>query len=55
MLGIVLNVLMFTIVIMPVVNIILLILWIISIVNAINGKKKDIPLIGQLAKKYLKF
>lgn len=33
----------------------LFVLWIIGLINAINLKQKDIPIIGQLAGKYLTF
>ncbi len=38
-----------------VVNLILLVIWIVGIINAINGKLKPVPIIGQFAEKYLKF
>jgi uncharacterized membrane protein len=31
------------------------VLWIIGLVNAINMKKKEIPLVGSFAEKYLTF
>lgn len=39
----------------PIFNVAFLILWIIGLINAINGNKKNIPLIGKFAKKYLTF
>lgn len=36
-------------------QLIFLILWILGIINAVNGKNKEIPVIGPFAKKYLTF
>ena len=42
-------------VILPFFQIFILILIILGIINAINGSKKEIPIIGSFAEKYLKF
>ncbi len=34
---------------------IFLVLWIIGIINVINNETKEVPIIGQFAKNYLKF
>ena len=35
----------------PIISIILLVLWIIGMVNALNGKEKELPLLGKFAEK----
>ncbi|MFT4310224.1 MAG: DUF4870 domain-containing protein [Candidatus Woesearchaeota archaeon] len=42
-------------IILPFFSLAIFILWIIGLVNALNGKQNEIPLIGVLADKYLKF
>lgn len=61
-LGILWSFLGFTIILIPIIfiiapilNIILFVLWIIGIINAINNKKKEVPIVGKFAKKYLSF
>ncbi len=39
----------------PVFSLAMTILWIIGIIRAINNDKKEIPIIGQFANKYLSF
>jgi len=39
----------------PLVSLATLILFIIGIINALNGKMKELPYIGQLAERFLKF
>ena len=39
-------------VLMPIFGVVMLILWIIGIINALNGKKKALPIIGGFAKKF---
>ncbi len=36
-------------------GLIVLVLWVIGIINALNSKKKEIPVVGGFAEKYLKF
>ncbi len=40
---------------LPFFNLAVLVLWVIGLITAINGKKKEIPLIGKYAEKYLNF
>ncbi|MFP4403448.1 MAG: DUF4870 domain-containing protein [Nanoarchaeota archaeon] len=39
----------------PLWTLFMLILWVIGLIHAINEKEKEIPIIGQFAKKYLTF
>ena len=41
--------------IMPFVGLLIFVLWLMGIINAINGKKTKLPLIGKFADRYLKF
>ncbi len=41
--------------IIPIIYIMTFVLWIVGLINAINLNDKDIPIIGPLADKYLKF
>jgi len=36
-------------------NLFMLILWIIALINLVNGKTEEVPIIGFLAESYLKF
>ena len=54
-LQIILTVLIITILLMPIVNLVILVLAILGIVNAANGKEKEVPIVGKLADMYLKF
>lgn len=38
-----------------IVGLAILILWIIGLINAINSKKSEIPIVGQFANKYLSY
>ncbi|MDA3855309.1 MAG: hypothetical protein PF569_03560 [Candidatus Woesearchaeota archaeon] len=56
------SILAFTIVLIPIiifieviVSITIFVLWIIGLVNSINGKNDEIPIVGSYADKYLKF
>jgi uncharacterized membrane protein len=41
--------------IIPIINLAVFILWIVGLIYAISQKKKEIPIIGEFAKNYLKF
>jgi len=36
-------------------GIVIFVLWVLGIINALNAKQKEIPIIGQFAKKYLTY
>lgn len=38
-----------------IVSLVFLVIWIVGLINAINGKTKPVPIVGQYADKYLKF
>lgn len=40
---------------LSVVNMFLLVLWVFGLVHAVNQQKKPIPVVGELAEKYLKY
>jgi uncharacterized membrane protein len=42
-------------ILMPIWGLLILILWIIGLINSINEKQKEIPIIGGFAEKYLTF
>lgn len=61
-LSVIVGILSVTIILIPValllggfLQIAFLVLWILGLVNAINAKEKEVPIIGKFADQYLKF
>jgi uncharacterized membrane protein len=41
--------------ILPFGSLLVMVLWVMGVINALNGVKKEVPLIGKYADQYLKF